>query len=102
MVGMGTPPWYVPDLENERAVYSHLGRIQGNVVQVRLGAIHLQLRLFHHPDEPIYYWLLFSFAGNPPDWQDFDTRKRDVMIWEKIIASWYFSPRFVTEQYSMG
>ena len=78
MIGKGTPPWYVPDLENECAVYSHLGEVQGNVVPVCLGAIHLQRRYFYHPDVPIFYWLLLSFAGKPLDWQEFETRKPEV------------------------
>ena len=78
MIGKGTPPWYVPDLENERAIYNHLGEIQGNVVPVCLGAIHLQRRYFYHPTVPIFYWLLLSFAGQSLDWQDFEARKPDV------------------------
>ena len=78
MIGKGTPPWYVPDLEKERAVYSHIGEIQGNVVPVCLGAIHLQRQYFYHPDVPIFYWLLLSFAGRFLDWQEFETRGPDV------------------------
>lgn len=78
MIGKGTPPWYVPDLEKERAVYSHLGEIQGNVVPVCLGAIHLQRQYFYHPNVPIFYWLLLSFAGRSLDWQEFETRGPDV------------------------
>ena len=78
MIGKGTPPWYVPDLEKERAVYSHLGEIQGNVVPVCLGAIHLQRRYFYHPDVPIFYWLLLSFAGKCLQWPEYEARQSDV------------------------
>ena len=78
MIGKGTPPWYVPDLEKERAVYSHLGEIQGNVVPVCLGAIHVQHRYFYHPDVPIFYWLLLSFAGKSLQWPEYEARESDV------------------------
>ena len=78
IIGKGTPLWYVPDLENGHAVYNHLGEIQGNVVPVCLGAIQLQRRYFYHPDVPIFYWLLPSFAGKPLEWQEFEARRPDV------------------------
>ena len=63
MIGKGTPPHFVPDLQAEKAVYDHLQPIQGSIIPVCLGAIDSPRRYFYDIEVPIFHWLLMSYAG---------------------------------------